>query len=410
MSNRIWILLFFTALLTEDMIMAQPYADPNSLRVATLAPKKIVAFKLESTQIKGSTRITPEQLREALNLRPGIELDDTFVMNAREKLLSLGLFRSVILSMRKGSKRGKAILIVRLEDDDFVLGDWAVGGKVKLAQGEAKTADLNTEAPPLGYKMELLSRNLFTSQYRGSLLLDIDSLGKLRSTRLTMGLPRFAKEDLQFDFDVSASDARYRYLDVLGFGGKLYGNWTQSIGDYSGIEYGIAMYVNRQPNFELPGFPRSLAGPRVAWIYESRLQRFFPGAGSKVGFGFLYAPIEKKHSVSEVSLAHTVAFDSMAWFTIGADTYALGADGYASRAEAKLDFSLTDKNSRADQAGIYLALRAGKDRFQGSDLDGSAAIVGLRYHSAGFIAEISFQITQIPDELDQDRLPKWGGY
>jgi hypothetical protein len=383
---------------------------PSTGLLAGPLPKKVVAFKLEKVELKGSDRIDSELLSEVLNLNPGIDLDDSFVMNTREKLLSLGLFRSVILSMRKGSQRGKAILIVRLEDDPTVLGPWAIGGNVKIAQGQTKTSDINPDTPPLGYKLQLISRNLFSSLYRGAISGDIDSIGEIRAARLSIGLPRFAKEDLQFDFDVSAVDARYRYLEALGFGGKIYGNWTQSIGDYSGLEYGVAMYVNREPNFEVPGFPRSLAGPRIAWHYESRLQRFFPDGGSKASFGFLYAPIEKKHSVSEVSLAHTISFADKAWITFNADTYALGADGYAARAEAKLDLALTNISSEADQAGMYLALRGGKDKFENTNLEGSAAVVGLRYHSAGFIAEISFQITRVPDELKQEELKDWGGF
>lgn len=396
----------FLAFFTDS---AHAYEPPKHL-YAGLIPKKAVAFKLESVEIRGSDRIEEKQISESLNLKPGIDLDDSFVMSAREKLLSLGLFRSVILSMRKGSERGKAVLVIRLEDDPTVLGQWAIGGKVKVSQGEAKAAQLNPDSPPLGYKMELLSRNLFSSLYRGAAFVDIDSIGELRSARMAIGLPRFAKEDLQFDFDVSAVDVRYRYLSALGFGGKIYGNWTQSMGDYSGLEYGVAMYVNRDPSFEVPGFPRSLAGPRVAWTYESRLQRFFPDSGSKAGFALLYAPIDKKHSVSEVSLAHTIGFADKAWVTLGADTLALGTDGYSTRAEARLDLSLTNINSQTDQAGMYIALRGGKDRFESTDLEGSAAIVGFRYHSAGFIAEISFQITKLPDELNKEDLKDLGGF
>lgn len=366
--------------------------------------RKVVAFKLESVEIKGSTRLEKSSIEEALNLKPGIALDDEFVMSAREKLLSLGLFKSVILSMRKGSKRGLAILVVRLEDDPYVLGPWAIGGKVKIAQGEATTENFDPDSPPLGYKLELLSRNLFSSLYRGAIGVDIDSVGKVRQARFTLGLPRLAKEDVQFDFDVSAVDVSTRYLEVLGFAGKLYGTWTQSIGDYTGLEYGVAMYVNRAPDFSVPGFPRSLAGPRVNWVYESRLQRFFPDAGSRAGIGFIYTPIEKENSISEISLAHTFSFQDAAWLTMGLDTLALGANGYSTRGETRIDLPLTEMSSGEDQAGLYIALRGGKDKFKETNIEGTAAIIGILYHSEGFIAEISFQITRTPDALDPEEI------
>src|SRR5690606_18079571 len=120
----------------------------------------------------------------------------------------------------------------------------------------------------------------------------------------------------QFDAEIGVTDARYRYLDVLGFGGFAQGLWTVDSGQYTDILYGMAMFVNRPPEYAIPNFPKSLAGPKIAYLKETRLQRFFPGSGYKIAASATYTPIESRHSVFELNLARTWNIFNFSWVTI----------------------------------------------------------------------------------------------
>ena len=73
-------------------------------------------YQLESIKIVGTERLTDEFMASELNLTPGIKLDDELVMSVRENLMGLGLFKSVLLYMKKGKRRGQAKLIIEAED------------------------------------------------------------------------------------------------------------------------------------------------------------------------------------------------------------------------------------------------------------------------------------------------------
>ena len=98
--------------------------------------RKVVPYKLESVELTGTTRMTAAQLTRELGLLPGTPLDDDLVMTARTRLLGLGIFKSAILLMKKGSQKGLAVLIIDVEDDDSVLTDWALGTTLGVTQSD----------------------------------------------------------------------------------------------------------------------------------------------------------------------------------------------------------------------------------------------------------------------------------
>lgn len=166
-------------------------------------------YRLEEVVIIGSSRISQELLRRELGLHSGVGLDDDLVMETRAKLLSLGIFKSALLLMRKGSKRGLAKLIIEVEDDQSVLTDWALGGTLGITQSERQFGSSSPDSPPLGYRFELIGRNFFKSLHRGAVLLNLDSLGTLRKAELAYGFPRFTHEGTQFDTKIEATNTGY---------------------------------------------------------------------------------------------------------------------------------------------------------------------------------------------------------
>lgn len=410
--------LWSTAAPSRADISADPSnASPSPASALTVGRDgRVTAYKLESLDVRGTTRLTSTQLSEELGLSRGIALDDELVMNTRSRLLGLGLFRSVILVMRKGSQPGMARLIVEAEDDDHVLTDWALGGELSATFSETAASAVESNTAPLDYRLGLVARNLAHRLHRGALLVDVDDNGKTRMAQIAYGLPRFALEDIQFDAELAAISVRHRYLDALGFAGRGQGLWSRNIVSYGELQYGAAMYINRQRSeFAAPGFPAAVLGPKVGLLRETRLRGFFPGEGSLLGASLLLSPTHTEQSVLELAAAYTWSLAKWAYLTIDSHTLSAGITDHALRAETRLDLPLGRSSPNQDQAEIFIRLRGGIDRATYSaeerrregrppssthaKLEGSTAIFGVRYHSSGFIAELAFKITRSPEEL-----------
>lgn len=366
-------------------------------------------YRLEAVAIKGSSRVPIEILRSELGLYPGVGLDDDLVMNTRAKLLSLGLFKSALLFMRRGSERGLAKLIIEVEDDHSVLTDWALGGTLGVIQSERQFGSSSPESPPLGYRFELIGRNFFKSLHRGAILLDVDSSGTLRKAEVAYGFPRFTHEGTQFDAKIDATNTGYHYLDALGFGLKGQGLWSQTFSEWTELRYGAAMYVNEKKNFRIPGFPRSVAGPKLMLARETRLLSFIPRAGYHASTGFVLSPQNMEASIVEINLAKTISFFSICQLTLSADLMGIGIKGYSLRSQVRFDVPFVSHLDAPNNGELFLRLRGGTDQYEETKLIGSTAIVGLRYHSSGFISELALQITRSPEELTRLKVMQRGG-
>lgn len=377
------------------------HATVTSIASAAEARPLAQIYKLESVELQGSTRMTSHQLATELDLVPGTPLDDDMVMSTRSRLLGLGLFKSVILLMRKGSKPGMAKLIIDVDDDPGVLTKWALGGElgVTVAENSAPSSVSVPSAAPMDYRLGLVGRNLFSDLHRGSLYLDIDSEGEIRQGQLAYGLPRFAKEGVQFDAEIAVVDSYFRYLDAMGFGARGQGLWSQTASGLGEIQYGAAMYVNKKPRFAVPGFPDAVAGPKLAYFKETRFRGFFPGEGHLIAASLLLAPTDTENSVIELNLAKTWSLFKFASLTLDGKMLTVGAGDYSVRAESRIDVPLGEAEPGEDQASCFLRLRGGHDSVGKTNLVGSMAMLGVRYHSSGFIAEFALKITRSPEAL-----------
>jgi hypothetical protein len=394
---------FLLFILSVVLVVPPPAAaagETNQSPSIQVGPnRRVRVYKLESVEVRGSTRLSAEDLTAELGLTKGTELNDELVMTSRSKLLGLGLFRSVILIMRKGSSPGMARLIIDLEDDEGVLTDWALGGELSVTASESLTPAVDSNTSPMDYRIGLVGRNLFSSLHRGSFYLDLDGDANVRAGQLAYGFPRFTQEDVQFDAEVAASNPRYRYLDTMGFGGRGQGLWSMTMTGQGELLYGVAMYVNKKPDFAVTGFPDAVAGPKVAFFKETRLRGFFPGEGHQIGASFLLSPLNTEESILELSMARTTKVFDFAYFTLDAKALAVAENGYSFRGETRIDLPFSSANPDDDQAEAFLRLRGGQDYIGKVSLLGSAAILGVRYHSSGFIAELGLKITRSPEDF-----------
>lgn len=161
------------------------------------------------------------------------------------------------------------------------------------------------------------------------------------------------------------------------------------------------MYVNEKQDFRIPGFPRSVAGPKLVLARETRLLSFIPRAGYHASAGFVLSPQKMEDSIVEIKLDKTFSLLSFCQLTLSADLMGIGVRGYSLRSQVRVDIPFVSRLDAPNNGEVFLRLRGGADTYEETKLIGSAAIVGLRYHSSGFIAEFGLQITRSPEELSQ---------
>jgi len=188
-------------------------------------------YELERIQVRGNLRTRERVVLRYVKLRPGdiVDVDDPELELLRYRLLGTGFFQRVNLSLRKGSQRGKVVLIVDVvERNTIVVSD--------LWMGLSADADTEGNARPL-------------TAYAGADLAETN----LGGTGITLGGGMgFAQDQLALRtrfFDPSflgshgMATASLLYNDALEFYGNrdvLYddpSNAAEKVRDYAVVRY-----------------------------------------------------------------------------------------------------------------------------------------------------------------------------
>lgn len=347
---------------------------------------------LNKTHIVGSNRIDSRFLRKELGLQTGSRIDSQTLEKIQVALYSLGLFESVTVQMQKGNRRGEVNLIIDLKDDDNVLGRAAIGGILRLIYDENGFDTLSQDQAPLGFNGELIARNVFYQQHRARLSFDYDGGGIYRHLAASYGLPKFTEEGVQFDTELSLYDSQFRYLDTLGFGATASAAWTHETKS-GAVSYGLAMLTNRpDTRFSFPGWPDTIIGPKISFLRETRLLSFVPTPGYKFAPYVLIPPGDYADTV--------IGFDSAVTFNLWKlpvsfelDTVSSGFDEWAVRTESRIELPFF---TQVDSGSFYFAFNTGYDEVTDITYWGQSFHLGLRYHSSGFIADLSLRLLTLP--------------
>jgi outer membrane protein assembly factor BamA len=111
-------------------------AEPRALRSCTdcspgRAPDEAsVRYTLEGVEVRGNTRTSTRVILRYVRFKAGdlLDVDDPEVELTRFRLLGTGFFRDVQFSLRKGSERGRVVLVVEVvERNTIVVNDIAMG-------------------------------------------------------------------------------------------------------------------------------------------------------------------------------------------------------------------------------------------------------------------------------------------
>ncbi|HTV20642.1 MAG TPA: BamA/TamA family outer membrane protein [Polyangiaceae bacterium] len=111
-----------------------PAPPPSDAPVAAAAgadvPFEAVRYELEGIEIIGNTKTRRRVVEHYVPFRRGdvLDVDDPALELTRYRLLNSGFFRDVQLSLRKGSARGRVILVIEvMERNTLVVTDLAMG-------------------------------------------------------------------------------------------------------------------------------------------------------------------------------------------------------------------------------------------------------------------------------------------
>ncbi len=353
------------------------------------------SFVLDAISTSGSERLPPHFFEEELGLHPQSSLSPQDLERLQTQLLGTGLFRSVRLYLEKGEQPGHARLLVELDDDLSVLGPWGLGAELAISEAQLSSRSLSPNLSPLGVKSQLISRNLFGHLHRGSALLDIDGDAKVRGAQLAYGFPRFSAEDTQFDAQIEIIDPSTRYLEAGAFGAKAQALWTLGSEGLRHVQVGVAYASNQNKNFQYRDFPKSVIGPQLGMSVETRLLGFRPSQDYHLGGTLLLTSAGLRQMAYAAEGAYTWELSPHTSLTAESQMESVGLLSFHMRNGLHFDFTLPIWQSEQDPSFFLQALQ-GLDRFENQHLDGHEWRLGLRLHSAGLIAEISFAYRDLP--------------
>ncbi len=130
----------------------EPSASPTSDDVDAKA-----LYTLEEVEIRGNDRTLSRIIAALLPCAPGDRLDPTDhrLLRARYRLLATGYFRDVELSLRRGSRRGRVVLVVDVRERNTLVIESLVAG----VGARDRAGGRATPIGPFG-SVELLESNL----------------------------------------------------------------------------------------------------------------------------------------------------------------------------------------------------------------------------------------------------------
>ena len=247
----------------------EPSADADTDGPGPVEPR--VRYTLDAIEVRGNRRTRSRVVMRYVPFKPGdvIDVDDTEVELSRYRLLGTGFFRDVQFSLRKGSARGRVVLVIDVEERNTIIVN-------DLWMGLSADADKRGNARPL-------------TAYAG---LDVAETN-LAGTGITFGAAvGLAQEQLAL---------RVRFLDPAFLGGRwmtsatLLFNDAQDFFGNADVKWSDPSQLNQVPDYAVVryqrfggmlGVGRDLSVPTQLWM-NLTLAALIPAAmlATRVAYG-----------------------------------------------------------------------------------------------------------------------------
>jgi hypothetical protein len=214
---------FFAGFVATLAAMTNGYAQEASAPES--APDS--SFTIESIECRGNVITSCEFIRGKLRLATDTQVDDSEIQFAKLRLSALAHFRSVRISLQKGSARGKVTLIVEVAEADRIATEFAVG--VEHGSTNYRDAPAGLDEPPDYWAETITGRisnqNLFGSDKSLEALASINHVAadEMRTLRYATGIAYIDPNLLGMEKWFMSATVTYLHLDsrnsvdTLGF-------------------------------------------------------------------------------------------------------------------------------------------------------------------------------------------------
>lgn len=98
-------------------------APPEAAPPQEVAPFKAQALFIEAIEILGNDKTTRETILSRISVEVGDLVDEEEIETSRLRLLGTGFFRKADFSLRRGSRRGRVLLLLEVEERNTILVD-----------------------------------------------------------------------------------------------------------------------------------------------------------------------------------------------------------------------------------------------------------------------------------------------
>lgn len=285
--------------------------EPPTEPVPVVELEKVaLTYQLEAVEVRGNDRTATRVVLRYVRFRPGklLDVDDPELELTRYRLLGTGFFKTVSLSLRKGSRRGAVVLVIDVDErNTIVVNDVWLGlsatadeqGRTRplSAYGGADVAETNLVGSgiTLGGALAVAERQLavrarfFDPAFRGSPWMIQGSLHYERAREfygnraVLFDDPNIGRETLE-DFAV----VRYRR-----FGGALGAGHDLSVATQLWVDYRVESVKAELPRaashlrgderepilFHLQDGSSALSSLRATIVHDTRSSPFLPTRG-----------------------------------------------------------------------------------------------------------------------------------
>jgi outer membrane protein assembly factor BamA len=301
----------------HDHDAAPEPAEPGRTPSAPASPaaegarKARIRYTLEGIELRGNARTAPRAVLRYVRFRAGdvLDVDDPEIELTRYRLLGTGFFASVQLSLRKGTRRGSAVLVIEVvERNTLIVRNLWLG----VAADEDTSGDAKPISPFVG--LDVAERNLVGAGITlgAGLGLAADQL----ALRLGFADPAFAGSSYSVSAGLLYSDARdffgsravsfesplldqrevvdYAVVAYKRFGGSIGAGLDLSTATRLSLDYGleridatvptVASHLRgdtREPiRFDLFGGKSVLSALRATLVYDTRDSPSLPARGT----------------------------------------------------------------------------------------------------------------------------------
>lgn len=107
----------------EPHPLPPPRTEPDALELGSATSEARVRYTLEAIEVRGNKRTRSRVVMRYVPFKPGdvIDVDDPEVELTRYRLLGTGFFRDVQFSLRKGSERGRVLLVIDVKERNTII-------------------------------------------------------------------------------------------------------------------------------------------------------------------------------------------------------------------------------------------------------------------------------------------------